>query len=321
MKGSIRGTPVRAWTTQALPESEQFAFWREVVWEAFTPVVLRRAGEGPFRGTVTAWRVGPLGVSLISSERQAVLRTPAEIARSAGDIVFLNLPLSEGSFAVQGGRTVRLGRGDFTLVDAARPFELGFTEPFRQISLMLPHDLVTPLLAAPGQATAVRVPGNGGVGAVASAAIQALARRGGALDGDAARALAGRLVDLVALAVGGVSAPPRSATRALLLRAAQDEVERSLADPGLAPSAVAQRVGVSVRYLHRLFADTGCSFGRWVLNRRLERCLRDLQDPSRRHWTIAQIALHHGFADPGYFSRAFKAQYGMTPREARSQSY
>lgn len=311
----------RVWTTGALPEGEQFPYWREVVWQAFTPVALRRPDEGPFRGTVTAWSVGPLGVSMITSERQTVVRGPAEIARRPGDVFFLNLPLGPGSSAAQGGRAAHLAAGDFTIVDSASPFELGFTGPFRQISLMLPHELLSPLLAAPGQATAVRVPGDAGVGAVAAAAIQALVRGGGTLDREAARALASRLADLVALAAGGVVAPPPSATRALLLQAAQDEVERSLEDPELSPVTVAARIGISVRYLHRLFADTGSSFGRWVLTRRLERCLRDLQDPARRHWTIGEIAVQHGFADPGYFSRAFKARYGMTPRQARRQSY
>lgn len=311
----------RVWTTAALPEGEQFPFWREVVWQVFTPVALRRPDEGPFRGTVTAWSMGPLGVSVITSDRQSAVRGPAEIARRAGDAFFLNLPLAPGSFAAQGGRTARLQPGDFTIVDSASPFELGFTAPFRQISLMLPHELLRPLLAAPGQATAVRVAGEAGVGAVTAAAIRALVRGGDTLDREAARALAARLADLIALSLGVVVAPPPSATRALLLQAAQDEAERSLGDPELSPVMVAARVGISVRYLHRLFADTGSSFGRWVLTRRLERCRRDLQDPARRHWTIAQVALEHGLADPGYFSRAFRAQYGMTPREARARPY
>lgn len=308
----------RVWKTGSLAVAEQFPFWREVVWEAFTPVALRRPDEGPFRGTVTAWSVGPVGVSVIASERQSVLRTPVEIARRAGDVFFLNLPLAPGSSATQGGRTARLDVGDFTLVDAASPFELEFTASFRQISLMLPHDLLAPLLAAPGQATAVRVPGDSGVGAVAAAAIRALVERGGPLDRQAARGLANRVADLVALSAGAVVVPPPSAGRALLLQAAQDEVERSLGNPELSPSQVAERVGISVRYLHRLFADTGSSFGRYVLTRRLERCRVDLQDPARRHWTIAQIALHHGLADPGYFSRSFKARYEMTPRQVRA---
>lgn len=309
---------MRRWQTSALAAPEQFAFWHEVVWEAFTPVALTRSVDGPFVGEVAAWQVGPVGVAMIASESQRVMRTPVEIARRRGDVFFLNLPLTDGTSAGQAGRTASLGRGDFAIVDAADPFELVFPSAFRQISLMLPHDLMAPLLVAPAQATAVGVRGGTGVGAVASAAVQGLARAGGSLDAEAGRALAGRLVDLVALSLGAVAKPPPSASRALLLQAAQDAIERSLGDPQLAPAMVAQHIGVSVSYLHRLFADTGCSFGRWTLGRRLDRARRDLQDPVRRHWTIAQVALEYGFEDPGHFSRAFKARFGQTPRASRA---
>lgn len=321
MRGQHRdGSPVRKWHTGSLAVAEQFPFWREVVWEAFTPVALTRPGGGPFTGEVAAWQVGPVGVAMIASESQRVMRTPAEIARRAGDVFFLNLPLTDGTSAGQAGRTARLGRGDFAIVDAAGPFELAFPRPFRQISLMLPHDLLAPLLVAPGQATAVCVAGGTGLGAVASAAVRSLVRAGPSLDAEAGRALAGRLVDLVALSVGAVTKAPPSANRALLLKAAQDAVEGSLGDPDLSPALVAARVGVSVSYLHRLFADTGCSFGRWTLGRRLDRARRDLEDPVRRHWTIAQIALEYGFEDPAHFSRVFKGRFGVTPRQSRAVS-
>jgi AraC-like DNA-binding protein len=126
------------------------------------------------------------------------------------------------------------------------------------------------------------------------------------------------LAGLVALAVGGLRAPPSSTTgRTLLIQAALDEVERSLGDPELSPSRVAQRLGISTRYLHALFAQRGTSFGRWVLARRLDRGLRDLEDPARAHWTVAAIALENGFADPSYFARAVRARYGASLRELR----
>jgi AraC-like DNA-binding protein len=316
-RATVGATPARTWTTAPLAEAEQFAFWRDVVWEAFVPVALTRLRQGPFFGSVTARRVGPLGVSRISSEAQTVERTERDIERHSGDVFFLNLPLSDGTAASQAGRTARLRKGDFVIVDGSRRFELEFEEPFEQISLTIPHDLLAPLLASPADATAVRVPGDTGVGAVAAAALRTLAADSGSFDRQAARRLADHLAGLIALSVGEVHTPPPSSSRALLLQAAIDEVERSLGDARLAPALVAQRIGVSTRYLHQLFADRGTTFGRFLMRRRLERCHRDLEDPSRRHWTIGEIAAQHGFADPSHFARAFKARYDQTPRELR----
>jgi AraC-like DNA-binding protein len=297
--------------------SEQFSFWREVVWEAFVPVSLSRANEGAFHSAVTAWSLGPLGISTITSQPQTVARTDTEIARRRGEVFFLNMPLSAGTSATQGGRTACLHPGDFVLIDGSRPFELSFEKQFSQISLMLPHDTLAPALADPHSSTAIRIPGAVGAGAIAAGAVRALAFAEGSFNRHEARTVTDHIVGLIALAAGSVSTPPRSASRGLLLQAARDEIERSLGDPDLCPSGVASAVGMSTSYLHRLFADHGPSFGRWLLIRRLERCHRDLGDPARRHWTIARVAAQHGFRDPSYFARAFKAHYGVTPGQSR----
>ena len=307
----------RTWSTSFLPESEQFPFWRDVCWQAFVPVSLARPGEGPFPSEVSAWQVGPIGVSHIRSLPQSVTRTETDISRRAGDAFFLNLPLSDGTSASQHGRTARLAAEDFVLLDGARPFHLEFEQAFEQVSLTVPHELLAPLLASPGDATAVRVTGDRGVGAVASGAIRSLASAGASFDRHGARAVSDQLAGLVALALGGIHSSTPSASRAQLLQAALDTVERRLDDPDLSPSGVAESLAISTRYLHRLFADRGTTFCRFVLGRRLQRCHRDLEDPSRGHWTIAEIAVDHGFRDPAYFARAFKRRYGTTPREVR----
>lgn len=316
MSGAIS---VRTWSTDVLSETDQFPFWRDIVWEAFCPVSLTSRREGPFASSVSSRQIGPIGVSQIRSQPQSVARTSSQVERHPGDVFFLNLPLTPGTGATQQGRTARLGIGDFAVVDSTRPFGLEFEQAFDQVSLTLPHDLLALLLAAPEAVTAVRVPGDRGVGAIAAGAVRALAVAGGPFDRHAARALGDQLGSLVALALGGVRAPIRSASRALMLQAALDEVERLLGEVDLAPASVAQSIGVSTRYLHRLFSDRGTSFCRWVLARRLERCHRDLSDLARSHWTIAQIACEWGFRDPAYFARVFKHHSGITPRQLRPQ--
>jgi len=306
------------WSTEAIPVAEQFAFWNDVVWEAFVPVDARREGDGGFHGTVTATRIGPLGVARIASEAQTVHRTEAHVRRDEGDVFFLNLPLTARSRASQAGRVAELTGGDFTLVDSTRPFELGFGGPFDQLSFTIPRGVLDPLLADPAAATARRVRGDRGLGAVAGGALRAAAAASPGLDRAEGAALGRHLVGLVALALGDVRTAPPATTPELLLARAREQVDRSLADPDLAPADVAARLGVSVRYLHRLFSAEGPSFGRWVLARRLERCRDALADPARADVPIGRVAVDHGFADPSYFARAFRRRYGVSPREWRA---
>lgn len=61
-------------------------------------------------------------------------------------------------------------------------------------------------------------------------------------------------------------------------------------DPDLPPVSVAARFGISPRYLHKLFEETGTSFSQWLQARRLERCRRELADPAFQSHGIAEIA-------------------------------
>ncbi len=74
---------------------------------------------------------------------------------------------------------------------------------------------------------------------------------------------------------------------------------------------------MSTRYLYGLFADSGQTPMQWVIRRRLEHCRSDLSRDIAGQRTITEIAFAWGFEDLSHFGRAFKAAYGMTPRDWR----
>lgn len=55
----------------------------------------------------------------------------------------------------------------------------------------------------------------------------------------------------------------------------------------------------------------------WIRHRRLARCAADLRDGSQDHLPITEIAFRWGFSDAAHFSRAFKQQFGVAPRDYR----
>jgi AraC-like DNA-binding protein len=97
----------------------------------------------------------------------------------------------------------------------------------------------------------------------------------------------------------------------------KDHILRHLADPGLAPPAIAAAHFVSVRYLHKLFQSQGVTVGEWIRTQRLERCRRDLLRSPAPGDGVAAVARRWGFTSPSHFSRAFRTAYGMTPRAWR----
>ncbi|MFJ8531730.1 helix-turn-helix transcriptional regulator [Streptomyces sp. NPDC093591] len=80
------------------------------------------------------------------------------------------------------------------------------------------------------------------------------------------------------------------------------------------PAEVAERHGISVRSLHRLFGGTGESFGAMVRRRRLDRARRDVIATDDM---VQSIAMRWGYADASQFISEFKRVHGVTPTAYR----
>ena len=81
---------------------------------------------------------------------------------------------------------------------------------------------------------------------------------------------------------------------------------------------MARGVGLSSRYINKLFEAEQSSLGRYIWRCRLERCAARLRDLAWAHRSISEIALEHGFNDLSHFSRAFRQRLGQSPREYRA---
>jgi AraC family transcriptional regulator len=80
---------------------------------------------------------------------------------------------------------------------------------------------------------------------------------------------------------------------------------------------LAEEAGVHPAHLARAFrAQYGCAVGTFVRRRRIEAAAHDLATTSA---TIAGIAAMHGFVDQSHFTRQFRRQLGLTPREYRQR--
>ena len=74
-------------------------------------------------------------------------------------------------------------------------------------------------------------------------------------------------------------------------------------------------MNISPYYFSKLFKEeAGENFIDYLTGLRIARARELLADPAR---TVKDISRMVGYADPNYFSRIFKKQTGMTPREYR----
>ncbi|WP_260958681.1 transcriptional regulator FeaR [Pseudomonas citri] len=98
----------------------------------------------------------------------------------------------------------------------------------------------------------------------------------------------------------------------------QKVIDESLAQPGLSPMSLANRLNISVRHLYRLFEEQDDSVCRYIQRARLKRSADDLSNPFLRDESITSIAYKWGFTDSAHFSRSFKKQFELSPKQFRS---
>lgn len=96
------------------------------------------------------------------------------------------------------------------------------------------------------------------------------------------------------------------------------EIELRSGEPGFSPAAVATQLGITPRYVHMLMKQTGRTFCRHLLEKRLERAAALLRDPQWHRRTITDVAAAVGFNDLAHFSRAFRRRYGAAPSDVRA---
>lgn len=135
-----------------------------------------------------------------------------------------------------------------------------------------------------------------------------------------ARIFGFHVVDLVASTLGathdGAAEAEAGGVRAARVRQVLDRIARSACQPSFTIKTVAAELGVTVRTVQILLAETGSTFSEHVAEHRLRRAWRLLANPGSR-LAIAEIAYAAGYNDLANFHRAFRRRFGDTPAGVR----
>src|SRR5712691_566104 len=290
------------WSTTTVGQRRRFAYWREMICEAFLDLTPESRLRDGFYGRVTQQSLDQLDLARIESQAQRVRRTEADITRSPQSGYYANFQLRGTGVTIQDGRVAVTQPGDLTLIDTARPFSFEFADDFSQLSLHIPDQLLETPLEQPTP-TATRI----------STVIDA-----GELAPGSAATLARHTCGLLAVALSQPElVGPVSQRHGRLLTQALDDIDEHLTDADLSPARTASRLRISVRLLHQLFASRDHSYTATVRRRRLDQARRDLADPARAALRIIDIAADNGFADVTHFHRVFRQTYGYTPAQLR----
>jgi len=130
------------------------------------------------------------------------------------------------------------------------------------------------------------------------------------------------LHDLLALVLGATDhareSTGRRGIKAARLQKAKFLIVNNCWQQDISVASVAHELGVTPRYLQRLFEADGKTFSSFLTEQRLKRAHRMLREPDFAERPVSSIAYDVGFGDLSYFNRCFRRAYGATPSNVRS---
>ncbi|WP_281887197.1 AraC family transcriptional regulator [Agromyces rhizosphaerae] len=291
--------------------------WEDIVSRCFVPLSCL-SFEECFYGRMEHLRIDDrLTVSSVESAGHSAERTARTARHADGDDLHLSLQLGSTGLVAQNERSVRVGPGSVTSYATDQAYYLDYSPPSqRQLIIQVSRSsLGIPNRLIDESCRRLLVPSNASTRTLfahASALRSAvpLATPSGVDElAEATRDLAATMIRSSFTASEVLPQTP-----AALLATIEEHLRHHAADPELSLDSVAHRHYISRRKLYLLFERNDTTPADFLRRTRLrigERMLRDEDDP------VADVAVRAGFSDPTTFARAFRREYGATPREYR----
>lgn len=306
-------------TTSATRAPDRSRHWHEAIASAYFPLDLRFRDADRFSGDLTTWRFGDVSISRLTCDALQYLRLPHHFDGACEEEFLVTVPARAEVFFSQCGRDIRCSPGGFFLERSSEPYRFSHAEPADMWVLKVEAEALSGRMRAPDRFCTLQFEANNGAGGLFTDMLHLLPARFDGMTPEARTTVGRQLVDLLVLAIKAddrVLASGNSTVRSAHLARIETYIRANLQDFRLDPERIARACGISTRYLHELFKDTGDTVRNWVRHQRLAACREALADPNNNQ-TAAEIAYSWGFSDQTQFSRVFKAHFGVPPGEFR----
>jgi len=272
-----------------------------------------------FATTCSIWTLGSTVMATGTYSPMIAARPMRAIRADQLDHYSLRLNVGPPSLAkvdIDGRRFVAHA-GEAVLTDFARPATYHSPGGY-VVVLFVARDALDALLPRPMALHGV-VP-RGPCAALLTEHLVALTRKLAELTPDEARAASVAATSLLAASLAASPAALEQAGPAIdasLRRQMTRYIDAHLGSARLSADTLCKAFKVSRSTLYRLFEPLG-GVAQEIKVRRLKRVHRALSSPAAAMRQVALVAEEFGFADPSYFSRAFRQHFGYTPSQARA---
>jgi AraC-like DNA-binding protein len=311
---------MQSFNSDLLPVATRATDWNHLYSNQLNQVDFTPADRHAFAAKLGMGRLGPVQFVRMCASRSDIERTPRHIRTGAPRVYSYMLQVHGSSVLNHWGHEAHLTQGDLVLCDSTVPHRFTIDDDSTVIMLRVDAQTMREHLPTPEQYCGRRLRSDVGLTGTMSAMIEKLDTQleGGFSSSYDAR-FARHLLEMLSMtyAIGFEAEPSISA----VVRGRQAHIvryiEENLRDPGLSPAQVAIGLNMSPRYLRTVFARSGEKLSAYIMRRRLEECAKQIRHPGWQGHTLTEIAFAWGFNSSAHFTRAFREQFSVTPREYR----
>lgn len=311
-------------STHGLPPGQGSRAWQDALSRALFDLDVRHSdSQSPyFSASLDSQTVGRLSLSRVRSDPAVYTRTPEHLSRATQEDFLITLNNRHPAAFRQCGRDTVCHTGNFLLELSHEPYHFSAELPLDVYVLKVPKTVLKEYLRQPERYCALDFNGHSGIGLLFRRHALNTAAMLEDMDEAGIGLVEKQLLELFAHAVGRddrVLQTADSAVRAAHLLRIEQYAAARLGHSDLSPEQAAAACGISVRYLHLIFKDTGTTFTEWLRSRRLETARRCLEQPGFGG-TLAELAYSLGFTDQSHFSKAYRLRFGESPRETLAKN-
>ncbi len=268
--------------------------WRDVVGRRLLNLDFNPVSDEEFWAEVEPI-AGPLRTAKVSQSGGRSFRDQ-ELVRDGDDVFSLAVCRRSRISVTQRGREIVLRPGDAAFLRTSETGSLASAEPFTHCSIMFPAAELLRYAPDADQWVMRHIPAGTEALRLLMAYVAFVGKQP-LQDPDTQSMVRRHLFDAATLLGAGTGCAVDQAAdslQAMRLRAALDVIAKRYWEPALSVADVAASVGISPRYLQRLFECAGRSFTRHLSELRLRKAHQLLRHVDGSAWRITDIALEVG---------------------------
>ncbi|WP_311946875.1 AraC family transcriptional regulator [Halomonas piscis] len=299
--------------------------WTQIISQTYFPLTLNYGDHDKniFQGSLKIWKAEGSGYSLsrLCSDKAKYSRSQSQIFEDNHSSFLVTIPLRTSVFFSQHGRDLSCPPGHFIVEQGDAPYQFGYESLNDMWVFKIPGESMKTRIRRPERYSQHCFSARKGIGCAFVEFLMICSQHVNDCSLEEQNRLFEQALGMLSLVLEQderVLNSDQSHLKTAHLVRIERYISVNLGDPELTPARIAHFCGISLRYLHKLFAGSGYTVSGWVRMQRLEAAHRELE-ALPEGVNIGEVAYRWGFSNQAQFCRVFRQQFGYSASEFRDR--